>query len=584
MLRNAFPLAVALLLASSPAQTQDAADAVQPEGATPLATPAPGADLEATAFMIAAANPIAARAGYDALARGGNAVDAMVATQFMLNLVEPQSSGIGGGAFLVYYDAEDGLTTFDGRERAAMTATPEDFLGPDGEPRDFFEVVTGGGSVGVPGTLMLMHEVHARHGQLPWAELLEPAIALAEAGFAISPRLAASIAEAEERDLSRFDAARRYFFEADGRPKPAGTLLRNPDFAETLRQLRDGPAAFYEGAIAEAIVEAVRTDINPGRITMEDMAAYEIVEREPVCADYRGLDVCGMGPPSSGALTVGQILELLGHFDLETMGYGADFAHLFAEAGKRAFADRGLYMADSDFVRVPVEGLLDDAYMTARAQGINRDRAAEDVEAGNPPWRDAALLAPDTQMERPGTSHVSIVDAEGNAVSLTTTIETGFGSRVMVGGFLLNNELTDFSFRPVGEDGRPIANRIEPGKRPRSSMAPTIVMRDDRPMLIVGSPGGSRIIPYVAQAIVGVLDFGMSPQDATEMGHVVNRNGGTDLETGTDAASFADTLTARGHEVSVQDLNSGLHAILVAPDGTLRGGADPRREGVVLGD
>ncbi len=569
---------------TTPALAQQATDAVEPEVATPLAEPSPDAVSGADDFMVAAANPIAAKAGYDVLSNGGNAVDAMVAVQLMLNLVEPQSSGIGGGAFLLYFDAEDGLTTYDGREKAPMAVTPDYFLGENGEPKPFFEAVTGGGSVGVPGTLKLLYEVHAEHGTKPWGELLEPVIAQAEAGFAISPRLSASIAGSQERGLDAFDATRRYFFEADGTAKAAGTLLTNPEFAETLRAVQGGVDAFYTGDIAARIVAAVKTEINPGLMTMDDLAAYEIVEREPVCAEYRGLDICGMGPPSSGALTVGQILELLGHFDLETMGYGADFAHLFAEAGKLAYADRGLYMADSDFVRMPTEGLLDDTYMTLRAQMIDRNVAMEDVQAGNPPWDDAMLMSPDTQAERPGTSHFSIVDTEGNGISMTTTIETGFGSRVMVGGFLLNNELTDFSFRSVGEDGRPIANRIEPGKRPRSSMAPTVVMDDDEPLLLIGSPGGSRIIAYVAQAIVGVVDFGMTPQEALDMGHIVNRNGGTDLEAGTDAAGFEEALVAIGHEVNVRDLNSGLHAIMIEEDGSLTGGADPRREGVVLGD
>ena len=347
------------------------------------------------------------------------------------------------------------------------------------------------------------------------------------------------------------------------------------------------PAAsthFYEGEIAADIVAAVRaTTDNPGVMTLQDLADYRIEERDPVCLTYRVYRVCGMGPPSSGGLTVGQMLGILGHFDLPGIGPGPDAAHLLAEAGKLAFADRALYMADSDFVRMPTEGLLDPAYLMLRAQGIGRDDAMEKAKPGNPPWKDAVLRSPDSSRDRPGTSHVVIRDRYGNAVSMTTSIETGFGSRVMVRGFLLNNELTDFSRAPE-VDGRPVANRVEGGKRPRSSMAPTVVFGPDgEPFLLIGSPGGSRIINYVAQTIVGVLDWKMDIQDAISSGHVANRNGATDLEKGTEAEAYAGPLESMGHEVQVRDMNSGLHGIVIEP-GRLTGGADPRREGIVLGD
>jgi len=537
-------------------------------------------------FMVAAAHPLASRVGHAVLAGGGNAMDAAVAVQMVLNVVEPQSSGIGGGAFMLYWDAKARrLMAFDGRETAPRAAGPDYFKLPDGSFRSFWGAVKGGGSVGVPGTLAMLELAHRMHGRQSWASLFEPAIRHAEEGFEISSRLGASIALAESKGLGSFPETTAYFFNPDGSPKAPGTLLRNPVFAETLTTIaKEGVKAFYTGPIARDIVAAVSaTADNPGLMTLEDLASYKAKIRAPVCMTYRGHEVCGMGPPSSGALTVGQILGMLEHFDLPGIGPTPEAAHLFAEASKLAYADRGLYMADSDFTRMPTKGLLDRGYLTIRAQQISRDKAIEKAEPGNPPWRDAALRAPDPQLERPGTSHFVIRDTEGNAVSMTTTIESGFGSRVMVRGFLLNNELTDFSFRP-SRNGRPVANRIEGGKRPRSSMAPTIVLRDGEPMLLVGSPGGSRIIAYVAQTLIGVLDWGMNPQAAINLGHVVNRNGATDLEAGTGAADLAEALNALGHETRVRDLNSGLHAILIRPDGTLLGGADPRREGLVLGD
>jgi gamma-glutamyltranspeptidase / glutathione hydrolase len=537
-------------------------------------------------FMIAAAHPLASQAGYDVLKRGGNAMDAAVAVQMVLNVVEPQSSGIGGGAFLMYWDANTKqLTAFDGRETAPAAAGPSYFLKPDGTPKSFWAAVNGGGSVGVPGTLAMLELAHRMYGRQAWDTLFEPAIGHAGKGFKISARLAASIGWAGKKGLANFPEAAAYFFNVDGTPKAQDTVLTNPALAETFRSIAKGGAkVFYDGPIAGDIVAAVQgTTDNPGVMTLADLASYKAKVRAPVCAPYRDYDICGMGPPSSGALTVGQIFGLLEHFDLPGIGPAPEAAHLFAEASKLAYADRGLYMADSDFVRMPTKGLLDPSYLTIRAQKIQRSQAMDKAKPGNPPWRDAALWSPDTQTERPGTSHFVIRDGDGNAVSMTTTIETGFGSRVMVRGFLLNNELTDFSFVPE-RDGRPIANRVQGGKRPRSSMAPTIVLKDAEPMLLVGSPGGSRIIEYVAQTLIGVLDWGMNPQAAINVGHVVNRNGATDLEAGTGAADLKEHLIELGHEVRVRDLNSGLHAILIRRDGQLLGGADPRREGVVLGE
>ena len=537
--------------------------------------------------MVAAAHPEAVAAGLEMLRAGGSAADAAVAVQLVLNLVEPQSSGIGGGAFLLYHDgASKQLTAFDGRETAPETATGKLFVNSDGTPMKFFDAVVGGRSVGTPGTVALLASVHESHGRLPWKRLFAPAIALAENGFTVTPRLEGLLQGRRGERLRSHGPTAAYFFPG-GESLKAGTVVTNGLYAETLRTIADqGSNAFYSGAIARDIVAAVHgTTGNPGELAEADLTAYRIIKRVPVCHGYRGHRVCGMGPPSSGALTVGQILGILEHFDLASLGPGSpDSWHLLAEASKLAFADRARYMADADFVPVPVKGLLDPSYLTARAQSIDLNTAlATPVSAGNPPWRVDRGFAPDRVRGRPGTSHISIVDGDGNAVSMTTTIEGAFGSQLMVRGFLLNNELTDFSFLPT-RNGRPIANRVEPGKRPRSSMAPTMVFDGEGNLeLIIGSPGGSAIIGYVAQTLVAVLDWGLDIQAAIDLAHVVNRNGTTDIEAGSNAAGLQTTLAARGHNVRIRDLNSGLHGIAVTKDG-LRGGADPRREGVARGD
>ncbi len=534
-------------------------------------------------YMIAAANPIAAAAGRDVLARGGNAIDAMVTTQLVLGLVEPQSSGLGGGAFLVYYDAESqAMTTFDGRETAPMAATPRLFQTEDGEKLKFWDAVVGGLSVGTPGTVKLMFDTHQKLGKLEWRTLVQPAIDLAEQGFEVSERLHQSITADTER-LSVHPDTKAYFFDGSGNALPVGHVLKNQAYADTLKAISaDGADAFYEGPIAEALVDKVNSAANPGVLALADLANYQIKEREPVCIEYRSYDVCGMGPPSSGALTVGQILGLVQPYNLSKLGpTSVESWRLIGDASRLAFADRGRYMADSDFVPMPTEGLLAPAYLKERAALLSGDKALESVSAGSPEWDHAMLLADDESVEFKSTSHFSIVDAEGNAVSITTTIENGFGSRLMSGGFLLNNELTDFSFA-THKEGVPIANRVEPGKRPRSSMSPTIVMKDGTPYMVVGSPGGSRIIGYVAQTIIAHLDWGMNIQEAINMPHAVNRFGKYDLEEGTGAASLQAELEAIGYEVGVRGLTSGLHGIVIQ-DGKLMGGADPRREGVVLG-
>ncbi|SLN71998.1 Gamma-glutamyltranspeptidase precursor [Roseivivax jejudonensis] len=591
-----------LCLSIAPATAQDAADTVAPEAAAEagadsafgslseparaaLATKAEGRPVLAEDWMVAAANPLAVEAGADVLRAGGSAADAMIAVQSVLGLVEPQSSGLGGGAFLVWYDAASGaVTTLDGRETAPLAATPTLFQDDAGEPLDFFDAVVGGRSVGTPGTPALLEAAHELWGTADWAGLFDPAIALAEDGFVVSPRLASLVAEDAER-LGRFPATAEYFLPG-GTPLAEGDTLTNPAYAETLRALAtDGANAFYTGDIAQGVVETVRGAAgNPGLLSATDLAIYAVRERAPVCVEYRAHEVCGMGPPSSGALTVGQILGTLENFELAGGPDDVETWRLVGDASRLAFADRGRYMADSDFVPMPTAGLVDPAYLTERAGLIaGRDAALSEATPGTPDWDHAQAWGDDASIEFPSTSHISIVDSAGNALSMTTTIENGFGSRLMTpGGFLLNNELTDFSFA-THEDGRPIANRVEPGKRPRSSMAPTIVLRDGAPVLVVGSPGGSRIIGYVAQAVINVVDFGMDAQAAVAAPHVLNRFGTMDLEAGTDAETLADPLGGLGFDTEVRELTSGLHVIAIGPEG-LTGGADPRREGIALGE
>jgi gamma-glutamyltranspeptidase/glutathione hydrolase len=539
---------------------------------------------ESKTFMVAAANPHAVDAGVEILEAGGGAVDAAVAVQMVLGLVEPQSSGIGGGAFMLYFDAAGRkVISFDGRETAPAAATPELFLDAAGNKMKFWDAVVGGRSVGVPGVPRMLETAHRRHGKLPWARLFEPAIRLATEGFKVSPRLSGLIAG--DKHLKRYPATGAYFHTQAGEPLPAGHILKNPEYAATLRAIAKGGAdAFYQGDIARDIVAVVRGALdNPGLLSEADLAAYEAKIRPPVCVTYRSNKVCGMGPPSSGGLTVGMILGILKNFAVGKLPPGSvDAEHLFIEAARLAYADRALYMADSDFISVPVKGLLDPNYLRERGSLIDLEKSMGKAAAGEPPVKKTELRSPGDALEIPSTSHFSIVDAGGNAVSMTTSVESAFGSRIMVGGFLLNNQLTDFSFSPE-IDGKPVANRVEPGKRPRSSMAPTIVMGPGGGLrLVTGSPGGSRIINYTARSVMAVLDWNLDPQWAVTRGHVISRNGKVDLEEGTFWDEMKVGLESRGHEINVRKLTSGLHAILVE-NGKLYGGADPRREGIAAG-
>lgn len=566
-------------LAIGPATAQTLAPA--PEGSTGRIAKTSAA---AQRHMAAAANPLAANAGREILRAGGSAVDAAIAIQLVLNLVEPQSSGIGGGAFLLHWDeAKREVVTLDGRETAPAAARPGRFLGANGKPIPFRQAAVGGLSVGVPGTVKLLEEAHRRWGRLAWAAVIAPAIALAEEGFAISPRLNGLLAR--ETALKSDPRAAAHFYEPDGKAKAVGTVLRNPAFAATLREIQaKGAAAFYEGPVAQDIVATVTGHAaNPGDITLADLSGYRVVERAPVCGAYRVWRVCGMGPPSSGAVAVQQMLGILETRDMARLGAGAEAAHWFSEAGRLAFADRALYLADPAFLSVPTAGLIDRDYVRARAGLVSPGRSIGRARAGEPPNKRALLLAPSDGVEN-GTSHISVIDEAGNAVSMTTTIEDGFGARLMTaGGFLLNNELTDFSFLPE-EDGKPVANRVEPGKRPRSSMAPTLVFDAfGRLYAVVGSPGGSQIIGYVAKTLVALLDWRMDPQQAVDLGNFGSRNGPTELEKGTEAEGWRAALEAKGHEIRLIEMTSGIQAIVKTPEGFL-GGADGRREGVAVGD
>ena len=535
-------------------------------------------------YMAVAAHPLAAAVGKEILRRGGSAVDAAIAIQMVLGLVEPQYSGIGGGAFLTYYDAKrKQIRTYDGRETAPAAARPDRFLNADGKPIQFYDAVVGGKSVGVPGVVRMLEMVHKTHGKLPWRELFQPAIQLARQGFPISPLLYDRLSK--EKYLPQIEPARSYFYQANGTPKPVGTILVNRPYAEVLSRIaHSGADAFYRGEIAKDIANTVQKAAVPGDLTTADLATYQAKERSPVCGVYRVYKVCSMGPPSSGGLTLLQILGLLERFPLSTLKPESTQAvHLFAEAGRLAYADRGLYMADADFVPVPVNELIDPEYLCDRAKLINPQRALTDAEPGKLPSKQL-VWGQDNSIEFPSTSHATIVDRNGNAVSMTTSIEDTFGSRLMVRGFLLNNQLTDFSFSPTTPDGKAIANRVEPRKRPRSSMAPTMVFdRQGKLVMAVGSAGGSRIINYVAQALIAVLDWNLDSQQALSLPHYGNHDGATELEASTSLVNLQQSLEAIGHSVQVVEQTSGSHAI-VRTEKDLIGGTDPRREGIVAGE
>jgi len=541
--------------------------------------------VKADRFMISAANPYASRVGYNILKQGGSAIDAAIAVQLVLTLVEPQSSGIGGGAFILHWDKSNKrLTTFDGRETAPKMADNTLFLDKDGKTIPWIKAVVGGRSVGVPGVLSALKRAHDKYGKLPWQLLFKDAIALAESGFRVSPRLEKLVAMQFNPGISELPEIRKYFF-PNNKAITAGEKLVNSKLAAVYRSLaKEGIKPFYQGWIAKRIVNAVQNSVvAPGKLTLEDMDNYQPKEIDAVCGSYRVYQVCGMGPPSSGGIAVIQMLSQLEPFKFEQRDFNQlQTVHLFTQSSRLAFADRDRYIADDDFVSVPVKGLLDKNYLSARSKEINIHQDMGLAAAGKP--KDGIVRADDSAFELPSTSHISIVDEQGNAISMTTSVEMAFGSAVMVEGFILNNQLTDFSLAPE-VNGKLVANRLEPLKRPRSSMAPMMVFNDDGSLkLVVGSPGGSRIINYVAQTILAMLDWNLNPQQAINLPKVTNRNRVTTLENDTNIVALKSGLEAKGHNVIVRDLNSGLHVIEVKRSGLLIGGADPRREGKVMGE
>jgi len=548
--------------------------------------PAAAAANHATRHMIVAAEPDAAEAGLAMLRNGGSAIDAAIAAQMVLTLEEPQSSGIGGGAYLIVSDGTQ-LQAYDGRETAPASARPDMFLDKDGKPRPFRDVVPGGLSVGVPGAVRVLAMAHAAHGKLPWAKLFEPAINLAEQGFKVPPRLAIELADGGPR-LAAMPDIRAAFFHPDGTPIKPGEVWRNEKLARSLRLIaQGGPGAFYNGVIAGEIVEAVTmAPKNPTVMTRADIAGYQAKERAPLCGTYRAYRVCSVPPSTSGGVTVLQILGLLQHFPSDQLRPNTLSAvHLISEASRLAYADRAQWLGDPDFVAVPLPGLLDRSYLDARARLIDPAHDMGTAVAGTPSFQKAEL--PDFAPMRPqmelGTSHISIVDDRGEAVSMTTSVESAFGSQIAAGGFLLNNQLTDFSFEPI-IGGKLVANAVAPGKRPLSAMSPSIIFDPDGKFFAaVGSPGGRQIIGYVAQAIVNLIDAKLSMPETAAAPRHVNLNGPTLIERGTPLEMLAPALTAMGHQVRAIPFDSGVNGILRV-DGGYEGGADPRREGVALGD
>jgi gamma-glutamyltranspeptidase/glutathione hydrolase len=536
--------------------------------------------------MVATANRHASRAAADILARGGTAMDAAVAAQLVLGLVEPQSSGIGGGAFALYWqNSRARLTSFDGREKAPSQADDELFLDDAGKAISWPSASIGGRAVGAPGVIALLWKGHRKFGRLQWAQLFEPAIKLAQNGFEVSRRLHNALKRSQKELLHDLGARQLYFHRHSLEPVPVGHVLKNPAYAKTLKRIAEnGPDGFYRGPVAAAIVEAVETHQgNPGLLTLEDLANYQAIERPAVCGFYRSFKVCGMGPPTSGGLTVLMILGMLEPFDIGALEPSSPRAmHLFTQASRLAYADRGVYMADADFVKVPVKGLLDKTYLRARARRINPLIDSGKAVPGTPPPADENVKkAAGLVVREYGTSHFSIVDGQGNAISMTTSVERSFGAHITAAGFVLNNQLTDFNFVPV-KNGVAVANRPGANKRPRSSMSPTMVFDGQgRLFASLGSPGGSRIIEFVARTVIGLLDWKLSMQEAISLGNVNNRNRYTELEAGTNVAGFAEMFVAMGHKVKVRALTSGLHGVRITATG-LDGGADPRREGMVI--
>lgn len=569
--------AFVLLAACSPEQAAapPAIDSAEPGAPAPVPSRAAG--------MVAAAHPDAVEAGLAVLRRGGDAIDAAIAVQATLSLVEPQSSGIAGGAFMVRFDAETGeVVVYDGRETAPASAREDRFIGENGEPLPYVQAWRSGLSTGVPGAIAMFALAHDEHGTRPWAENFQETITLAETGFAVAPRLNDIAARmAQFTDIEETGAAADYLFDDNGEAFPVGHVLTNAAYADSLRAIADDWRNFYTGEIAQGIVDAVNQAPRPGGMTLNDLAAYEPIRRDAICGPYRSYQICSAPPPSSGAVAQNAILGMLSHFDMAEAGPSTDGWHLFIEASRLAYADRDRYVADPAFADVPTFGLIDPDYLRDRAALINPETAMETARAGTPPG--APVQPDDTTEDAPGTSHFVVVDGDGDVVSITTTVESPFGSGRMTGGFFLNNQLTDFARDPRDEAGRLLPNAPAPGKRPRSSMSPTIVLDEDGEFVFAtGSPGGNSIIAYVAKTLVAMIDWEMSPQEAAALPNVVARGDVVRIEDGFDDAMLAE-LEARGFTIEGgRGENSGIHIVRVTADGSLEGGADPRRDGAAL--
>jgi len=534
--------------------------------------------------IIATSNPYASKAAKDIIDKGGNAIDASVAVQLVLTLTEPQATGIGGGAFMLYWDESTSkLYSVDGRERAPSKVNENLFLDKNGNKKRFYpDAVVGSQSVGVPGIIKLLEETHKKFGKLPWEDLFEYAINLAENGFSVSPALNSILGYL--KPLKEIEPAASFYFiespEGIKKPVPVGYILKNIEYSKTLKRLsKYGSYDFYEGETARLIIDSLKNDNENSKMSLEDLKNYQIVWREPLCRKYRSYNVCAMGPPSSGGLTMLMMLKIFESFDIKSMGPNSiEMIHLFSEVNRIAYADRAYYMADSDFIDVPVEGLLNKSYLEERKKIINLRSYTKNITQGYP--KGAEEFEKNIDISKPSTSHFVIVDKDGNAVSMTSTVEGPFGSHLMAGGFILNNELTDFSMLPK-LNGRKVANRVEPNKRPMSSMTPTIIFKDKNLFALTGSPGGTSIINYVTKSVLGLIDWSLDPSEVAELPHYMNRGNYTELEKNTVLENLETELESLGHPIKIQNKRSGLHIALKKDNGYI-GAADPRREGLVI--
>jgi len=534
--------------------------------------------------IIATSNPHASKAAKDIIDKGGNAIDASVAVQLVLTLTEPQATGIGGGAFMLYWDESTSkLYSVDGREKAPSKVNENLFLDKNGNKKRFYpDAVVGSQSVGVPGIIKLLEETHKKFGKLPWEDLFEYAINLAENGFSVSPALNSILGYL--KPLKEIEPAASFYFiespEGIKKPVPVGYILKNIEYSKTLKRLsKYGSYDFYEGETARLIIDSLKNDNENSKMSLEDLKNYQIVWREPLCRKYRSYNVCAMGPPSSGGLTMLMMLKIFESFDIKSMGPNSiEMIHLFSEVNRIAYADRAYYMADSDFIDVPVEGLLNKSYLEERKKIINLRSYTKNITQGYP--KGAEEFEKNIDISKPSTSHFVIVDKDGNAVSMTSTVEGPFGSHLMAGGFILNNELTDFSMLPK-LNGRKVANRVEPNKRPMSSMTPTIIFKDKNLFALTGSPGGTSIINYVTKSVLGLIDWSLDPSEVAELPHYMNRGNYTELEKNTVLENLETELESLGHPIKIQNKRSGLHIALKKDNGYI-GAADPRREGLVI--